>query len=286
MKKLVLLSGKGGTGKTTLAGAFIKMADSKAYADCDVDAPNLHLIAALKTAAKEEAFFGLEKAVIDTEKCTDCGLCEAVCRFDAIGGGRVDAYFCEGCGVCVEFCPAGAVAMVPHVSGKTMLYADGERVFSTARLAMGSGNSGKLVTEVKKRLSENMKWDGIAVIDGSPGIGCPVIASVTGADMVLMVAEPSVSGMSDLARIVKTAQTLRVRIGVCINKWDLGGEMAEEIEQYCREEGIDFLGRVPFDPAVIRELNAGRSIAEAEESPAKTAIKDVFLKAVQILYEQ
>jgi MinD superfamily P-loop ATPase len=286
MKKLLLLSGKGGTGKTTLAGAFVKMADARAYADCDVDAPNLHLILAPETNPMEMDFFGLDKAVIDPLQCTDCGLCEKVCRFDAIRAGRVDTFSCEGCGVCVEFCPEGAIAMTKHIAGKTALYKEEDTVFSTAHLKMGSGNSGKLVTEVKKQLYENADQDALAIIDGSPGIGCPVIASITGTDMVLMVAEPSVSGMSDLKRIVKTAKMLRARVCVCINKWDLNNGIARKIESYCREEEIDFLGRIPYDPKVIRELNRGRSIAEAKNSPAEKAIRNVFLKTVQILFKQ
>jgi len=186
----------------------------------------------------------------------------------------------------MEFCPQGAIEMRAHVSGLTAVYREAGSVFSTARLYMGSGNSGKLVTEVKRQLFENIKETTLAVIDGSPGIGCPVIASVTGADMVLMVAEPSVSGMSDLKRIVRTAQILRTRIGVCVNKWDMNGRKTGEIEKYCRDEGIEFLGRVPFDPSVVKLLNEGRTMADLAESPAGKAIKDVFVKTVRKIYEQ
>jgi MinD superfamily P-loop ATPase len=285
MKKLVLLSGKGGTGKTTLAGAFAMLGKCKAVADCDVDAPNLHLILPLGGDEEKADFYGLEKAEIDTKKCTDCGLCETVCRFDAIEDGRIDIYACEGCGVCEEFCPAGAITMTDYVAGKTKLYRSEDAVFSTASLKMGSGNTGKLVTEVKKKLFKHAKEGALAILDGSPGIGCPVIASITGTDMVLLVAEPTVSGMSDLARVVKSARILRARIGVCVNKWDINEEITEEIERYCRENEIDFLGRIPYDPAVVRTQNAGRPIIK-KGSPAQKAILDVYEKTVRILYNQ
>ena len=285
MKKLVLLSGKGGTGKTTLAGAFAILGTSKAVADCDVDAPNLHMILSPDGDEEVADFYGLQKAKIDPEKCTDCGLCETVCRFGAIKDARVDVYACEGCGVCEEFCPAGAISMTDHVAGKTKLFKSADAVFSTASLRMGSGNTGKLVTEVKKQLFKHAKKGTLAILDGSPGIGCPVIASITGADMVLMVAEPTVSGMSDLVRVVKSARILKARIGVCVNKWDINEKIAEDIERYCCENEIGFLGRIPYDPAVVRSHNAGRPATEGD-GPAQKAIRDVYLKTVQILYEQ
>ncbi|MEL7604369.1 MAG: 4Fe-4S binding protein, partial [Bacillota bacterium] len=210
MKRLLILSGKGGTGKTTVACAFIRLAQAKAYADCDVDAPNLHLVMGRDTAPQRTEYFGMDKAEIDETICAGCGLCVRYCRFDAIrmddGFCRVDPYACEGCGVCAAVCPAGAVSMKPTVAGELMLYADESTAFSTAQLNMGSGTSGKLVTEVKKQLASAAPKDAeLAIIDGSPGIGCPVIASMSGADMVLIVAEPSLSGISDMQRILKTA---------------------------------------------------------------------------------
>ncbi|NLF82930.1 MAG: 4Fe-4S binding protein, partial [Candidatus Gastranaerophilales bacterium] len=232
MKQLLILSGKGGTGKTTIAGAFIKLSNAKTYADCDVDAPNLHLITEQSSQPEKTDFYGLPKAEINAELCLECDSCRQNCRFDAIsanGKYKVDPYACEGCGVCEAVCPAGAVTLKPAVSGELMLYISEEKVFSTAQLKMGSGNSGKLVAEVKKQMRTAATNTEMAIIDGSPGIGCPVIASLSGVDMVLIVAEPSMSGMSDMERIIKTAAKFGTKTAVCINKFDTNMEKTEKI---------------------------------------------------------
>ena len=209
MKQLLILSGKGGTGKTTIASAFIKLNGAKAYADCDVDAPNLHLITKQISEPKKEDYYGLPKAEINTDLCIECDQCRQNCRFEAIlKDEKYEVYYyaCEGCGVCELVCPEGAVALKPAAAGELMLYASEGEVFSTAQLKMGSGNSGKLVTEVKKQMKTASKNAEFAIIDGSPGMGCPVIASLSGVDMVLVVAEPSISGISDMVRIINTAE--------------------------------------------------------------------------------
>ena len=224
MKRLLILSGKGGTGKTTTAAAFIRFAGAKAVADCDVDAPNLHLVTEVSGTPDISDFLGGDKAVLDTEKCTGCGLCQAHCRFDAIsrtdGVYAISEYACEGCGVCAHVCPRNAIHLAPDTAGRKELYTDGS-VFSTAVLKMGRGNSGKLVTEVKMAMLKHAPETDLAIVDGSPGIGCPVISSVSGMDLVLVVAEPSRSGLSDLERLVKTAETFQTKLAVCVNKWDV-----------------------------------------------------------------
>lgn len=207
MKQLLILSGKGGTGKTTVAGAFIKLSNVKAYADCDIDAPNLHLIMQQESIPENSDYYGLDKAVIDKDKCLMCNLCYDSCRFDAINDYTVSLYDCEGCGVCEAVCPASAINLMPYKAGDMTLYR-GNQVFSTAELKMGSGNSGMLVTEVKKNMRLAAADADFAIIDGSPGIGCPVIASISGVTMVLVVAEPSLSGISDMKRIIETSKNL------------------------------------------------------------------------------
>jgi len=287
MKQLLILSGKGGTGKTTLAGAFIKLADARAFADCDVDAPNLHLTVHLTSDPQRSDFYGLDKAVLDLEKCTGCGVCRDNCRFDAITKRddkySVDPYSCEGCSLCEVLCPARAIFMEPHVSGELMLHKN-HKVFSTAQLKMGSGNSGKLVTEVKKRLQKETDNVDLAVIDGSPGIGCPVIASLSGVDMVLIVAEPSLSGISDMKRIITTAGIFHMKIAVCVNKYDTNPENTKKIEDLCREEKIPFTGRIPFDREAVRAVNTGRTVVELDCAAGK-AVREVFDNTMQLLYE-
>ena len=285
MKRLLLLSGKGGTGKTTTAAAFIQFAQAKAFADCDVDAPNLHLISHIKGNPERSDFIGGEKAVIDEDLCTGCGLCMENCRFDAIRdlGDRylVNDIRCEGCGVCQYVCPRQAVSLKPDVAGVRTLYHENV-VFSTAKLKMGRGNSGKLVTEVKKDLLKNAPDCDLAIIDGSPGIGCPVIASLSGMDLALVVAEPSESGINDLERLVKAAGSLQTQLAVFVNKWDISPENSIKIENFCAQNGIPFLGMIPYDKAASAAINEGKSIADSD-SPAKEALYQVYIKTSQLL---
>lgn len=285
MKRLLILSGKGGTGKTTTAAAFIRFAKAKAVADCDVDAPNLHLVSPQTGQPVRSEFLGGEKAVIDPELCTGCGICRDHCRFQAIevrnGGYVVNEYACEGCGVCDAVCPSQAVTLHTDAAGEKELYL-GEGVFSTATLKMGRGNSGKLVTEVKMDMLRSALETPLAIIDGSPGIGCPVIASVSGMDLVLVVAEPSLSGISDLKRLVKTAETFQTKLAVCVNKWDVSPENTGAIQDFCKGAGIPFLGKVPYDKSASQAVNAGLSVAEID-CPARDALREIYEAASQLL---
>lgn len=286
MKKLLILSGKGGTGKTTAASAFIDFSSAQAFADCDVDAPNLHLVAGEADGFEKKDFYGSPKAVIDANTCTGCGACAEKCRFGAIrpigNHYAVDAFVCEGCGVCLFLCQAEAISMQPDVAGEQLLK-QGGRTFSTAKLKMGRGNSGKLVTEVKNALYQAAPQETtLAVIDGSPGIGCPVIASVSGVDFVLVVTEPSVSGISDLKRILQTTAILNTQTAVCVNRADICPENTEAIESYCRESGIPFVGTIPYDSHIPRAVNEGHSIAGIN-CPARDALRTVYQKTMRLL---
>lgn len=285
MKKLLILSGKGGTGKTTAAAAFIDFASARAFADCDVDAPNLHLVAEVKAPAEASDYLGSQKAHIDPAKCVGCGLCREHCRFDAVtvqnGLCAVNEFACEGCGVCMSVCPADAVSMGDDVAGELTLYRGG-RVFSTAKLKMGRGNSGKLVTEVKNALNKAAGAAELAIIDGSPGIGCPVIASVSGVDLALIVAEPSLSGMSDMKRILKTASIFRTKTAVCVNKFDACSENADAVERFCRENEIPFVGKIPYDRHASSAINAGHSLAQTD-CPARDALYEVYKNTMRLL---
>lgn len=267
MKELLVLSGKGGTGKTTLATAFIKLGRIRAYADCDVDAPNLHLVVKPKTPKNEQNYYGMAKGVINPIACTNCGLCMENCRFEAVALREkkyiIDAVACEGCGVCELICPIGAIELKLFKAGDLILY-KGEEVFSTAKLKMGSGTSGLLVTEVKNNLKNHAKPVPLAIIDGSPGIGCPVIASISGVDLVLIVAEPSISGISDMKRIIETARKFQTKVVVCINKYDTNIKKTEEIERFCVEEKIKLAGKIPFDTQAVEAINQGKSIVDID----------------------
>lgn len=287
MKQLLILSGKGGTGKTTIAGAFIRLSNAKAYADCDVDAPNLHLVMNQLSESKKTNYYGMSKAEINLNLCVQCNLCRQNCRFNAIQGDigyTVDPYFCEGCGVCEAICSAGAISLKPAVAGEITLYVD-EAVFSTAELKMGSGTSGKLVTEVKKQMKSSVTNIDLAIIDGSPGIGCPVIASLSGVDMVLIVAEPSISGISDMERIIKTAEKFQIRTAVCINKYDTNIENTNTILSFCQNHKLPFTGKIPFDSDAVKAINQGQSIVDID-CAAGHAVKDVFKKTIKILFNE
>ena len=264
MRQLVILSGKGGTGKTTVASALIRLSGARACADCDVDAPNLHLVNRHYSSGETAPYWGLPLADIDPVLCTACGECEVNCRFGAIIPGaphRVDPYACEGCGVCVLVCPTDAINMRPHEAGTMTLYAQENRVFSTAQLRTGAGTSGLLVSQVKKRMNEAMKEDiPLAIVDGSPGIGCPVIAAIGGATLILAVVEPTLSGKHDMERVLDLAAHFKVPAKLLINKYDLNSSMAEAIAQVAAERGVACVGRIPFDRAFTLAMVQGQTV--------------------------
>ena len=282
MKQLVILSGKGGTGKTTVASSFIKLSNASMYADCDVDAPNLHLLFKDENVETND-FYGLKKAVIHSERCVLCRTCLKECKFKAIeeknGKLIVNNYNCEGCGVCEYMCPCNAITLEDSKAGELRLIKNENKVFSTAELQMGSGTSGKLVTEVKKQLLKNQINDTIAIVDGSPGIGCPVIATLSGADAVLIVTEPTLSGISDLERIINTALGFKVKVFVTINKADINKENADKIKKYLSENNIEYVGSIPYDKAAVRLINEGKTVVE-EDTKVGNAIREIYKKVM------
>ena len=287
MKQLLILSGKGGTGKTTVAGAFIKLSGVSACADCDVDAPNLHLILKPSVEPQVQDYFGLSKAKIDNSLCINCGACLKNCRFDAVrfdANYYIEEFFCEGCGVCEKICPKNAITMIKEPNGEYILY-NSDKVFSTAKLKMGSGTSGKLVDGVKKQLYNAAVNTAFAIIDGSPGIGCPVIASLSGVDMALIVAEPSISGISDMERIIKTAKYFGTEIAVCVNKYDINIANTEKIEAYCIKNDLPFVGRIPYDVCAVKAINEGKSIADTD-CISGTAIREVYANTIKLMQEK
>ena len=286
MTSLLVLSGKGGAGKTTVASALIELFDSRVYADVDVDAPNLHLITEHSEEPSRADYYGSKKAVINSDKCTGCGLCNERCRFNAIkqapdGKYQVNEYSCEGCAVCDFVCRYDAVSMVDDVSGETRIYRN-DSYFSTAKLKMGRGNSGKLVTQVKDNLIES---DKVIIIDGSPGIGCPVMASITGVDYVLLVAEATISGIHDMIRIADLCDSFQTPYFVCINKADISMEITEKIEQYCADKKVEMAGKIPYDKKVSEYINAGVGIASAD-IPASRAIRDIYVSIKNKIEEE
>ena len=285
MRKMTILSGKGGTGKTTITGSFAALSRDAVFADCDVDASNLHLL--LKPEVKETIEFkGLNLAVIDPEKCTQCGLCEEKCRFNAIHDFTVDSIHCEGCKVCVHICPVQAIDFVERVCGHAYISETEYGPMSHARLIPGMENAGKLVTLVRqnaKKLAEDGGRE-LVLVDSPPGIGCPVIASLADIDHGLVVVEPTLSGIHDLKRALELLDHFNVEALVCINKHDLNLENTAAIKEFCSEEGIEVVGQIPFDPEVTKAMVAGCPVVEyAPDSPASEAIKAMWERLTLIL---
>jgi MinD superfamily P-loop ATPase len=272
---MTILSGKGGTGKTTITASFAALSENAVFADCDVDASNLHLL--LNPEVKETVEFkGLKQAVIDPEKCTRCGLCVELCRFDAIEEYRVDPIHCEGCKVCVVNCPAEAIDFVDRVCGHAYISETRYGPMSHARLTPGMENSGKLVTLVRQnaqRLAEENGCD-LVLVDGPPGIGCPAIASLSNVEASLIVVEPTLSGIHDLKRALDLLRHFEVEPLICVNKYDLNTDNTDEITGFCEENGIAMVGSVPFDPEVTKAMVKGQPVVEYRpESPASVAIR-------------
>jgi MinD superfamily P-loop ATPase len=288
MKELVVISGKGGTGKTSIVAAFAVLAQNAVFADCDVDAADLHLVLEPKVKQTFE-FSGGKQAAIIAEKCIGCGKCKDLCRFDAIhlngpGNGvisktfAVDPISCEGCKVCVEFCPADAIEFKDAVNGQWFISDTRFGTMVHARLGIAEENSGKLVSLIRKetkRIAEEQKKD-LIIVDGSPGIGCPVIASITGADLVLIITEPTLSGKHDLERVADLAAGFKIPTVVAINKYDLNPDMANQIEEDVRKRNIKVIGKIRYDKAFTKAQIMKCSVVEYTSSAVSEDIKALW----------
>jgi MinD superfamily P-loop ATPase len=279
MKQLTILSGKGGTGKTTITASLAVLARNAVLADCDVDAPDLHMLLHPEVIKTQE-FKGSKLAVIDKTKCDNCGFCREKCRFDAITEAiEVDPVACEGCGVCAAICPSDAITMTERVSGYAYISKTKYGFMAHALLSPGEANSGKLVTLVRQNariLSEKENSD-LIIIDGPPGIGCPVIASVTGVDVGLVVTEPTMSGIHDFQRALQLLEHFSVTPLVCVNMHDINKDNTEKILLFCEENSIEVAGRIPFNPKVTEAMVNGKTIMEyAPESNVAKEIENIW----------
>ena len=288
MKELVVISGKGGTGKTSVVAALASLAGRCVLVDCDVDAADLHLIFEPKVIRRED-FTGGGKARIKPGHCTACGKCEELCRFDAIyfdgpGNGRVSRTFrveataCEGCGVCADYCAENAIEFAPAICGQWFVSETRCGPMVHAKLGIAAENSGKLVTQVRRTAQQVALNQGLKLIlcDGSPGIGCPVIASLTGASLALFVVEPTVSGLHDFCRVAQLAARLDVPGLLAVNKADLNEDLAEELEATAVKHAIVLAGRIPYDREVTRAQIARKTVVEASDGPAARGIRQVW----------
>ena len=283
IREIVIVSGKGGTGKTSLAAAFAALAKNGILCDADVDAADLHLL--MQPEVKERTdFMGGSKAVINPDLCTGCGTCRTLCRFDAISDRyEVDPIRCEGCGVCVDFCPEQAIDFPVQRCGEWYISATRFGPMVHARLGIAEENSGRLVSLVRKETRQLAEERGLDLIltDGPPGIGCPVIAAIGGATALVIVVEPTVSGIHDMERVVDLAAHFRVPGLVIVNKYDLNVEMTEAIEQLAVQRNLVVLGRVPFDPVFTRSMVQGQTLFEyGEETPTRQVVRDIWAKII------
>lgn len=274
--ELVVLSGKGGTGKTTVATAISELARKVMRIDCDVDAPNMYLFYENSGSENilEEDFMGSKKAVLFNEKnCIECGKCQRVCRFGAIKNNRINPMLCEGCGACVAICPEQVLRLEDEKTAEVYMTKLQEGIISRAQMEVGSDGSGKLITHLRKNGKQFLKDEKFTIIDGSPGIGCPVISSITGSDAVLIVTEPTKSGLLDLARVVTLCEYFGIFTMGVINKFDINSEVSMEIEEFLKQKNIPLVGVIPYDETVMNSINELRPITQYEDSPAAKSIK-------------
>jgi MinD superfamily P-loop ATPase len=284
MKQLTIISGKGGTGKTTITAAFATLSQSHVIADCDVDAADLHLI--LNPAIESSAeFYGGKTAVIDVDKCRQCDECIHVCRFDAVTHYAVDPISCEGCGVCVHACPEEAITMHRHLSGNWFISYIRAGYMIHAKLGIAQENSGKLVSLVRQQarlIAEKENKQNI-IIDGPPGIGCPVIAAISGVDLLLVVTEPTLSGIHDLERVLGVATHFNVPAVVCINKHDINSENTSKIEGYCLNNNLEIVGKIPYDQSVTRAMINRKSVVEYPCGDVSKEVIHIWNKVEEML---
>ncbi len=281
MKQVLVISGKGGTGKTTVAGVFSRLAAPCVMADCDVDAADLHIILSPEKADEKE-YYGGSKARIDPAGCVSCGRCAQVCRFGAVRSDpyEIDQTACEGCGVCVWNCPSQTIIFEKSLSGRWGVSACRFGTFAGARLEPAEENSGKLVALLRAEAKKASEAAGAAwlILDGPPGIGCPVLASLGGVDAAVCVAEPTLSGIHDFTRLAGLLKQQGVRGWLLVNKYDLNPEKAAELERSAADSGFGLLGRVPFDDGIITDLVALRTAGEAGAGPAAAAMAAAWKK--------
>ncbi len=287
MKQVVIISGKGGTGKTVITGALASLAENKVMADCDVDAADLHLLLAPDIKERHQFKGGLT-AVIDADKCTGCGKCKEICRFDAISEREdsktgeikfeVDPISCEGCSFCKFVCPEGAIEMEESLAGDWFISDTRFGPLVHAKLGIAEENSGKLVSLVReqaKGLAEKGRYDWV-IIDGTPGIGCPVIAALTGVDCAVIVTEPTLSGLHDADRVISVAKHFGILTKLVVNKYDLNIDMTNKIERYCADNNIDLAGRVHFNKSIVEAMVRGKTIMEYSDAEAKKEISSIW----------
>ncbi len=291
MKEIVVISGKGGTGKTSIVASFAALADRKVLADCDVDAADLHLVLN-PTVERRELFTGGKKAEILEQDCIACNRCVEECRFEAIsyrenneGTPQVNPIFCEGCGLCVRICPVRAISFEPAINGEWYVSSTKYGPMVHARLGMAEGNSGKLVTQIRQESRDIATQEGLdyIIVDGSPGIGCPVIASITGADLVLVITEPTLSGRHDLLRVAQLTSHFRIPTVVCVNKWDLNPEITLQIEEEAREYGVKTAGRIRYDSEITKAQIMKTSVVEYTEGGVSDDIRNIWCNIVHLV---
>ncbi len=298
MTELVIVSGKGGTGKTSLVGSLAALSRDKVLVDCDVDAADLHLILRNKIQKTSE-FTGGKQAFIVEADCTNCGLCPEYCRFDAIkheelttGAEKerywIDKHACDGCGVCVRHCPEQAIVFKEVISGEWYLSDTPYGPLVHARLGFAQANSGKLVSLLRQqaRLLADKRGLDLIIVDGPPGIGCPVIASITGAGYILIVTEPSMSAMHDMERLLQLTKHFRIPTGICINKSDINPVLTSQIEEFAKNEKVRILGRIPYDPSVTAAQLEGTTIVEYDVNGASDSVKLLWSNLTEELKEQ
>ena len=288
MKQITVLSGKGGTGKTTLVASFAALTKKTVLTDCDVDAPDLHLLLNPQILQKQE-FVGSKVAVIDKEKCIQCRKCEELCRFNAIAELSVDPVLCEGCGLCAYICPVEAVKLKERISGYAFISKTKYGLMSHARLNPGEENSGKLVTLVRKNAKQVAETENCELIlnDGPPGIGCPVIASLGGVDTGLIVVEPTLSGIHDMERALGLLNHFGISSLVCINKYDINEENTDRIAEYCGSKGVEVVGRISFDVIVTEAMVAGKTVVEhSPDNRVSQEIEKVWERVLSALNRQ
>ncbi len=279
--ELVVLSGKGGTGKTTIATSLAELVGDVVRIDCDVDAPNFYMFYEGKDIEKTK-FLGSKKAIIDENLCIKCGKCERVCKFDAIKDFNINTFLCEGCGACTLVCPQKAINLEDEKTADTFISELDHGIISRAEMEIGSDGSGKLISYLRKNGKKFNKDEKLIVIDGSPGIGCPVISSITGSDAALIVTEPTKSGLEDLMRVVALCEHFGIFTMVCINKFDINEDMSKNIENFIIEKNISLVGKVPYDDVVMKSINELKPIINYPHSIAGKAIKEMWTNIKKI----